>query len=406
MRNLPSFARAAFKHLLLAAGFWPLASTGFAEGFPQFKYHEIDKIGDRMGQTSLVDVDKDGKLDWIAGCSHGDIWWFRYEESDRWVRHKMGGQVGTEVGGLTMDVDGDGWMDQVSGSTWFRNPGNPAGKAWTRYSNGAVENAHDVVAADIDGNGKPDVLMMQDSAGVYWYAIPIDPRQAWSAHRIGPAVHGGIGPRGVGDLDGDGDPDIVRSNGWYENADGKGDQWRWHENIPGGHGGRFKDTTRAWIVDLNKDGHNDVVMTDCDTEIAPRRVHWFKNEDGKGGAWREHLIATDKGDLHTLAVADFDNDGDPDVFSGEGPLGGTGPGGKRRWFIWENRDGRGEAWQEHLILEGPECHEGVAADVDADGDVDLCSKPWRGDLHVYLENTLVEHHGRAGPARPPRRRSP
>ena len=30
------------------------------------------------------------------------------------------------------------------------------------------------------------------------------------------------------------------------------------------------------------------------------------------------------------------------------------------------------------------------SDVDGDGDVDICSKPWRGDLHVYLKNTLVE----------------
>ena len=25
-------------------------------------------------------------------------------------------------------------------------------------------------------------------------------------------------------------------------------------------------------------------------------------------------------------------------------------------------------------------------DVDGDGDIDICSKPWNGDLHVYLEN--------------------
>ena len=25
-------------------------------------------------------------------------------------------------------------------------------------------------------------------------------------------------------------------------------------------------------------------------------------------------------------------------------------------------------------------------DVDRDGDIDICSKPWNGDLHVYLEN--------------------
>jgi hypothetical protein len=243
----------------------------------------------------------------------------------------------------------------------------------------------------MDGDGRPDVVMMQDTAGLFWYGIPDDPTEPWTSHSVGPAVHAGISPRGVGDLDGDGDADIVRSTGWYENLDGRGTEWKWHENIVGGHGGRFKDATKVWIIDLDRDSDNDVVMTDCDTELAPRRAHWFENVDGKGGSWAPHRIATDKGDLHTLSVADFDNDGDPDVFSGEGPMGGSGPDGKRLWFIWENVDGKGGRWAEHIVNQGDRCHEGVAADVDGDGDIDICSKPWNGNLHVYLENLTGAH---------------
>jgi hypothetical protein len=388
--TLHAVVRSVARCLLAAAGVWLLAAFALAADFSKFERHDMDKIGDRMGQTSLVDVDKDGRLDWIAGCSHGDLWWFQYQAPDRWVRHKIGGGVGTEVGGIALDVDGDGWVDQVSGSTWFRNPGNPAGKEWTKHSNGAISNSHDNVAADMDGDGKLDVVMMQDSKGLFWYKIPSDPTQPWEEHLVGPALHGGISPRGVGDMDGDGDLDVVRSTGWYENLDGKGRQWKWHGNIAGGHGGKFPDTTKCWVLDLNGDGRNDVVL--CDAEVTPPagRVHWFENKDGKGGDWVRHEIAAGKGDLHTLFVGDFNNDGRPDVFSGEGPMGGTGADGKRRWFIWENLDGRGTAWKEHIILEGPECHEGVAADVDGDGDLDICSKPWNGNLHVYLRNMLKE----------------
>jgi hypothetical protein len=87
-------------------------------------------------------------------------------------------------------------------------------------------------------------------------------------------------------------------------------------------------------------------------------------------------------DFHSLCVADFDGDGDADIFSGGGPL----TQGERHWFIWENRDGRGGEWEEHVIQRGLETHESVAADVDRDGDIDLFTKPWRGDLHLFVEN--------------------
>ena len=35
---------------------------------PKVEYHQIAKIGSRMGRISLTDVDKDGDLDWITGC--------------------------------------------------------------------------------------------------------------------------------------------------------------------------------------------------------------------------------------------------------------------------------------------------------------------------------------------------
>lgn len=378
--------------VVLASAF---ASAGLAAEFPAFRMREIDRIGKQMGQTSLVDVDRDGDLDWIAGCNGGTVWWFEYQSPDRWVRHVVGQAAGTEVGGTAFDVDGDGWVDQVSGATWFRNPGSPRSGKFARHENGAIRRAHDNVAADIDGDGRLDVVMMSDREGLFWYRIPDDPTRPWQPHRVGPGVHGGVAPRGVDDIDGDGDADIVRSTGWFENADGKGVEWRWRENLDGGHDGKFPSTTRAWLVDLDGDGDLDAVL--CDNDRGgndTHRVHWFDNRDGRGGEWQRCPIADGKGDLHSLAVADFDNDGDADVFSGEGPLGFSGPDGKRRWFIWENVDGRGGAWRERIILEGPRCHEAVAADVDADGDIDICSKPWDGDLHIYLRNLLVEEGSR------------
>ena len=76
-------------------------------------------------------------------------------------------------------------------------------------------------------------------------------------------------------------------------------------------------------------------------------------------------------------MADFDNDGDADIFSCE--MEGI-PGDKApRWFLWENADGKGQRFTEHVILDAKlGGHLAVAADVDGDGDLDIVSKLWRG----------------------------
>jgi hypothetical protein len=364
--------------------------VGRAAAEVRFAEHHIDSPGgQRYGQTSLVDVDKDGDLDFISGQSGGDVYWFEYQGPDKWVRHLLTTKVPTDVGGTAIDVDGDGWVDQVSGAAWFRNTGKPREEPFERFDFGGFS-THDTVAADMDGDGRLDLVMMSDKAGLKWFRIPKDPRQKWEPHDIGPGVHGGVA---VGDLDGDGDLDVARSNAWFENADGKGTKWVEHANIDFGRpGGSMPFTTRARVLDVNKDGRNDLVIVECDTREC--RAAWFENADGKGGKWVMHLIAEKKGDLHSLCVADFDGDGDPDVFSCEGPLSGSGPGGARRWFLWENLDGKGGQWREQVVLEGKEGHEAVAADVDGDGDIDICTKPWKGDEHIYLENLTKRPGGK------------
>jgi len=368
---------------ILLAWICALHSPAYAE-FPKFEYHQIDRIGNQMGQTSLVDVDKDGDLDWIAGCNGGDIWWFEYKGPDNWVRHLLGQKVLTEVGGTAFDIDGDGWIDQVSGGAWYKNTGKPREQEFIKYPNDVIPGCHDNVAADIDGDKKLDVVVMSDKSALFWYKIPSDPTLKWQAHKIGDAVHGAIDLAGVADIDGDGDNDVVRTNIWFENADGKGIKWTPHNNIDFGQpDAKWPLMTKSWVADLDKDGDSDIVQAEGD--CISGRVAWHENTDGKGKGWMRHIIADKSGqDFHSLAVADFDNDGDLDVFSGGGPL----TEGTRKWFIWENADGKAGRFVQHEIFAGKECHETKAADVDRDGDIDICSKPWNGSEHIYLRNML------------------
>ncbi|MBN1510177.1 MAG: VCBS repeat-containing protein [Sedimentisphaerales bacterium] len=100
-------------------------TPGPARGaMPRFECHTIAEVGYEMGQTSLADIDKDGDLDWVVG-ERKRTWWFEYAGPDQWIQHDLGDGGATDVGGTAFDVDGDGWIDQAAGNSWYRNTGKP-----------------------------------------------------------------------------------------------------------------------------------------------------------------------------------------------------------------------------------------------------------------------------------------
>src|SRR5688500_20203985 len=89
----------------------------------RFTHHYIDRDlpGASYGQTSLVDVDKDGDLDFITGGRDGqrNVFWFEYRSADEWVRHVVGSAHPSDVGGAALDRSeerrvGKGWTAGVS----------------------------------------------------------------------------------------------------------------------------------------------------------------------------------------------------------------------------------------------------------------------------------------------------
>ncbi len=359
----------------------------YGQKFP-FTYHEMGQFGNRMGQTSLVDLDKDGDLDFVFGRL-GNLYAYEYIASSKWIHHDLGEGAVTDVGGCPLDVNGDGWIDYVVGDSWYEHPGNQWQGPFILHRKNMIS-SHDNIVVDIDQDGNKDVVSVsndRDHPVLAWYRIGEDFSGNWDYHKVARGIHGGISPRGWGDMDNDRDIDIVCGDAWYENTDGRGLKWDMHHILLPDGGSRpdeFGLALKSWCIDLNHDGHLDIVQAEADSKNG--RIFWWKNA-GDAQAFDFYLISRDSTnqDFHSLVLADFDNDGDQDIASGGGPL-SVDP---YKLFIWENLTGDGMSWKEHLILEGKESHEMVAGDVDVDGDIDICTKPWRGNVHFYLENRTI-----------------
>src|SRR5436190_5208130 len=191
-----------------------LAMAAHGASSIQFRHHVIDEslpvsvkgVGD-YGLTALVDVNRDGHLDFVLGgkpSQPSQLYWYEFKKPGEWHRHVVGTNYESDVGLAALDVDGDGWMDLVCSGVWYRNGGQAANQKFERIVFDVTgSGAHDILAADINRDGKPDIVMMGDKRtklkSLSWYSIPSDPRQPWERHVIGPAVHGAITPGGIAD---------------------------------------------------------------------------------------------------------------------------------------------------------------------------------------------------------------
>lgn len=363
-----------------------------------------------IGSSAAADFDGDGDIDFLV-LNRGDrkLYWFEQTSKTEWVRHLAGEIPTVQLGSAVMDVDGDGRPDVLVGGYWYRNTGKSGQELFTRFRYDSVikSEIHDMTAADIDGDGRLDIVAMGDREGCFWYSIPKDPvgDSDWTKTIITTDVldgnvdiHSGFFPGGIGDLDKDGDPDIFLADRWMENTSG-GSQWKAHR-VYFGRRGPWGFSTRSVIADLDKDGDNDIVVTDSDGQNCG--AAWLENNGKNPPGFTTRYLANrapgTRGSFHTLRAADFDTDGDLDLLVVEQedpsilPIGAT-----PRWFVWENVSAGGAVrFEERVILDAQlGGHDAWVGDVDGDGDVDIVSKMWSvwsgngngGRVHLdWMEN--------------------
>lgn len=166
--------------VLITKGWWEAPAQD--SGQP-WQFHPAD-FGEDCAQMHMLDVNGDGLVDVVSSSAHNyGIWWHEQQPDNaggsRWVKHVIDSAFSQSHALTLKDINGDGYLDLVTGKRFF------------------AHNGHD------PGEFEPAVLN--------WYEYMPDGPPFWRAHQID--HDSGVGLQViVEDVDGDGLLDIVVSN--------------------------------------------------------------------------------------------------------------------------------------------------------------------------------------------------
>ncbi len=309
-----------------------------------YRMQRIDDFYFSWG-TSVADVNRDGIKDIVTGP-------YYYLGPDFTVKREIsvaqtfapGREFDETMVVHADDFTGEGWPDLINATldiplTLYRNPRGEL-RRWDKFIVGPRVGSEIALFADIDGDGKKEVIFtMRSGSGreriytvVYAKPDPGNPTGQWVIHPISEPGNWCSHGLGVGDITGNGLPDVLTADGWWEHPPKGGTQgtWKFHQqffspDLPSRKTYATGGAAMA-VYDVNGDGLNDIVTS---LHAHGFGLAWFEQKRDSSGniSFVEHMIMDDFStnnaggvtftELHGATFADMDGDGIPDFVTGK-----------------------------------------------------------------------------------------